>query len=103
MSELNQLVSAIQDELPSATVRATSVGASNWLDIEFEDRFVTVEWRTNSEIGISELLDNSNPAAGLFEGPDRICTSWYSAKDHILDLLGCRKEEPFARVAAAYA
>ena len=91
MNELLKLEEAIRTELPAADVSIDQTVLKpqyGWLDIQYADRSIAVEWRAGKGFGVSLLPEHpSTPSEGLFEGPDEVLPDWVTARDHILLLL----------------
>lgn len=90
MNDLRKLAQAVRSEVPGAEFKLEEPersGQSGWLDIEFEDVAIAVEWRPSVWFGVSRLEVGGDPTAGLFEGPDDVFEDWREAKEHILFLL----------------
>ena len=85
MSAIEELEQAIRFELPAANV---SIDGTDWLDIEYGEKWVAVEWRGREGFGVSLLPKHpAYPGEGLFEGPDETYLDLEDAKGHILLLL----------------
>jgi hypothetical protein len=91
MSDLEKLARAIRRDYPSAEISLdVPMGSQHptWLDVEYQGRSVTVEWRPGTGFGVSLLPEtSSNPTAGLFQGPDEVFEDWTRAKDYVFGLL----------------
>lgn len=97
MNEIKKLEQAIRNELPAAKV---SIDGTAWLDIQYGEKWVAVEWRGEEGFGVSLLpMPPSYPGEGLFEGPDELYADWVDAKDRILLLLDTATERRPRRVA----
>jgi hypothetical protein len=87
MSDLHKLALAVGSEIPGAEFELEEPernGQSGWLNIEFEDIAITVEWRPAVGFGVSRIEVGGDPTAGLFEGPHDVFSDWCEAKEHIL-------------------
>jgi len=88
IQELANLLHASSPELELTLDCPDEAGAPCWLDVSSHDRFVAVEWKPALGFGVSLVDKESDPRAGLFEGPDEVLRDIHSAKDRILALLG---------------
>jgi hypothetical protein len=90
MNDLRKLAQAVRSEVPGAEIKLDEperTGQAGWLDIEYEDVAIAVEWRPAVGFGVSRLEVGGDPTAGLFEGPDDVFSDLGEAKSHILLLL----------------
>jgi hypothetical protein len=105
MTELHQLIQAIQSEFPAARLKIDEGGSNarvSWLDIEHDGKGIVVEWRRGVGFGISVLPEApAKPFEGLFQGPDEVFSDWVSAKDHLSLLLGETSSKRTRRIASA--
>lgn len=91
MSDFDLLANLLRTALPDLEVsldQPTESGSPAWLDVAWQGRVVSVEWRPRRGFGISLLETSGDPRVGLFEGPDEILSDPYVARDRILSLLG---------------
>jgi hypothetical protein len=91
MTDLERLVDALRASSPDLDLTLDWSGepeAPGWLDVEERGRSVAVEWRPRLGFGVSLVDTSSDPAAGLFEGPEEVLTDFHAAKERILRLLG---------------
>ena len=91
MTDLERLVDALHASSPDLDLTldwSGEPGAPGWLDVAEHGRSVSVEWRPRHGFGVSLVDTSSDPAAGLFEGPDEVFTDFRAAKERILRLLG---------------
>ena len=73
-----------------------------WLDVEWQGRVVSVEWRPRRGFGVSLLETSAPPEEGLFEGPDEILTTPAATRDRILCLLFAKAGEDRPLQAARF-
>lgn len=90
MNDFRKLAQAVRSAIPGVEIKLEEPersGQAGWLDIEYDDIEIAVEWRPGIGFGVSRLEAGDDPTAGLFEGPDNVFRDWSEAKDHILFLL----------------
>ena len=93
MTEIQELVEWVEAEVPGVDIQLDPPADSpstqaRWLDIDYGQVEMTVEWRPDQGFGVSVLADPQGcEAHGLFEGPDKVFDSLDQAKRHIVGLL----------------